>query len=84
MDQIMVDVTDIPEVEAETPVTLVGRDEGKTISVEEIAQAAGTFNYEFICGIARRVPRMYRRGGRIVERSDYLLSDCLLYGEEKA
>ena len=84
MDQIMVDVTDIPEVEAETPVTLVGRDEGKTIAVEEIAQAAGTFNYEFICGIARRVPRMYRRGGRIVERSDYLLSDCLLYGEEKA
>lgn len=83
MDQIMVDVTEIPEVEAETPVTLVGRDGGETISVEDIAQAAGTFNYEFICGIARRVPRMYRAGGRIVERSDYLLSDCLLYGEEK-
>ena len=84
MDQIMVDVTDIPGVEAETPVTLVGRDGGEAISVEDIAQAAGTFNYEFICGIARRVPRMYRAGGRIVERSDYLLSDCLLYGEEKA
>lgn len=83
MDQIMVDVTEIPEVEAETPVTLVGRDGGEMISVEDIAQAAGTFNYEFICGIARRVPRMYRAGGRIVERSDYLLSDCLLYGEEK-
>lgn len=83
MDQIMVDVTDIPEVEAETSVTLVGRDGGETITVEDIAGAAGTFNYEFICGIARRVPRMYRVGGRIAERSDYLLSDCIVYGEEK-
>ena len=82
MDQIMVDVTQIPGVEAETPVTLVGRDGNETITVEDIARTAGTFNYEFICGIARRVPRMYRAGGRIVERSDYLLSDCLLYGEE--
>ena len=51
--------------------------------MEDIAGAAGTFNYEFICGIARRVPRMYRVGGRIAERSDYLLSDCIVYGEEK-
>lgn len=75
MDQIMVDVTQIPGVSVEDPVTLVGRDGENQITVEEIAQAAGSFNYEFICGIARRVPRMYRSRGRIVERADYLLTE---------
>lgn len=78
MDQIMVDVTDIPGVQVDDPVTLVGRDGDQQISVEEIAAAAGTFNYEFICGIARRVPRIYLSGGRTVERADYLLNESTL------
>ncbi len=73
MDQMMVDVTDIPETALEDPVTLVGRDGDCEITVEEIAAAADSFNYEFICGISRRVPRIYCRGGQVVHSVRYLL-----------
>jgi alanine racemase len=43
--------------------------------VEEIAEAAGSFNYEFICGISRRVPRRYLRDGRQIGCVHYLLDD---------
>ena len=43
-----------------------------TISMEEIAAAAGSFNYEFACGISRRVPRVYLRGGKAVHTVHYL------------
>jgi alanine racemase len=54
-------------------VVLVGKDGAHTITVEEIAEAADTFNYEFICGISRRVPRFYRQNGKIVHQVHYLL-----------
>ena len=73
MDQMMVDVTDIPGVLVGDTVTLVGTDGPETITVERIAQQAGTFNYEFICGISRRVPRFYFREGRLVREVHYLL-----------
>ncbi len=73
MDQMMVDVTDIPGVEPEDPVVLVGRDGRREITVEQIAQAADSFNYEFICGISRRVPRKYIRQGQTVHTVHYLL-----------
>ena len=41
-------------------------------SMEEIAAAAGSFNYEFACGISRRVPRVYLRGGQAVHTVHYL------------
>lgn len=59
MDQMMIDVTDIEDVRIEDEVTLVGRDGGEYISMEEIAAVAGTFNYEFACNIGKRVPRIY-------------------------
>ncbi|MBQ9745330.1 MAG: alanine racemase [Clostridia bacterium] len=59
MDQMMVDITAVPHAKTEDEVTLVGRNGGEFISVEEIAALAGTINYEFICGIAKRVPRVY-------------------------
>ena len=73
MDQMMVDVTDIPDVCVGDTVTLAGTDGPETITVERIAQVAGTFNYEFICGISRRVPRFYFREGRLVKEVHYLL-----------
>ena len=73
MDQMMVDVTDIPGVLVGDTVTLVGTDGPETITVERIAQVAGTFNYEFICGISRRVPRIYCQGGKEVRSVHYLL-----------
>ena len=73
MDQMMVDVTDIPDVTLADRVTLVGRDGDEVITVEQIAAAAGSFNYEFICSISRRVPRVYFRDGVMVRSVHYLL-----------
>lgn len=75
MDQMMVDVTDIPNVRAEDPVVLVGRDGSNVITMEEIAAAADSFNYEFVCGISRRVPRYYCSEGEIVRSVYYLLPE---------
>lgn len=73
MDQLMVDVTDIPNVQVNDPVTLVGRDGEEIITMEQAAEAAGSFNYEFVCGISRRVPRYYYRDGQVVHQVHYLL-----------
>ena len=73
MDQLMVDVTDIPDVQLEDPVVLIGRSGNECITVEQIAAAADSFNYEFVCGISRRVPRIYMQGGRVVNEVRYLL-----------
>ena len=73
MDQMMVDVTDIPDVQLNDRVVLVGRSGDEEITVETIAAAAGSFNYEFICGISRRVPRIYSRSGKTVHSVHYLL-----------
>ena len=59
MDQLMVDVTDIPSVQVEDVVTLVGRDGENAIPVEEVADPAGRFNYEMLCTITARIPRVY-------------------------
>ena len=75
MDQLMVDVTDIPEVCVGTPVTLIGRDGEETITMEQIAAVAGSFNYEFACGISRRVPRYYYREGKKIKEVHYLLDN---------
>ena len=73
MDQMMVDVTDIPGVALDDTVTLVGKDGSEEITMEAIAAAADSFNYEFVCGISRRVPRIYCRGGKEVRSVHYLL-----------
>mgnify|MGYP002797928493 FL=1 len=59
MDQMMVDVTEIPDVKVEDVVTLVGRDGNASISMEEIADPAMRFNYEMVCSVGKRVPRIY-------------------------
>ncbi len=73
MDQFMVDVTDIEGVQPGDPVVLFGTDAGAKIPVEEIAAASDSFNYEFVCGVNRRVPRHFYIGGKCVEKADYLL-----------
>ena len=72
MDQMMVDVSGVPEAVSEDPVVLIGKDSEAVMSVEEVADAAYSFNYEFVCGIARRIPRVYVRGGKVVEQKLYL------------
>lgn len=63
MDQMMVDVTDIPDVQLDDPVTLIGNNGQESITMEEISAAADSFHYEFACNIHhRRVPRVYYQG----------------------
>jgi alanine racemase len=66
-------VTHIPGVKLNDPVVLVGRSGDRQITVEEIAAAADSFNYEFICGISRRVPKRYIRDGQTVHTVHYLI-----------
>lgn len=72
MDQFMVDVTDIPDVSIGDGVTLIGKDGDEEITCEEIGDISGRFNYEFLCCITRRVPRVYIRNGKTVKIVDYL------------
>ncbi len=73
MDQLMVDVTDIPGAAVGDSVVLIGTDGQQTITVEEVAAAADTFNYELVCGISRRTPRRYIQDGKISHTVNYLL-----------
>lgn len=75
MDQMMVDVTDIPETSLHDPVVLIGKSGEEQILVEEISAFADSFNYEFVCGISRRVPRIYMHNGEPVHAVRYLLDN---------
>ena len=59
MDQLMADVTDIADVSVGDTVTLLGRDGDDVITMEELGELSGRFNYEFACLITPRVPRIY-------------------------
>ena len=71
MDQMMVDVTDIDNVKRGDVVTLIGHDKDGYISIEEISELAGTFNYEFVCDLGKRIPRNYYLNGRYIGSHDY-------------
>ncbi len=75
MDQFMVDVTDIPDVEAGDTATIFGADGEETISVDEIAKKANTINYEIICNINSRVTRVYMKNGKVESAFGYLLNE---------
>jgi alanine racemase len=62
MDMLMIDVTDVPQADVGLGaiVTLIGRDGDEQISVDDVAGWAGTLNYEILCGISKRVPRILR------------------------
>ena len=72
MDQMMVDVTNIPDVAVNDRVVLVGKFGKEQITMEEIAAAADSFNYEFVSVISRRVPRIYTSCGKTVHAVHYL------------
>nr|WP_294494388.1 alanine racemase [uncultured Mediterraneibacter sp.] len=65
MDQFMVDVTDIPETAFMDRVILIGDDGNDKITVEDLAKLSGRFHYEFVCCLGKRVPRIYKRNGKI-------------------
>lgn len=70
MDQFMVDVTDIPETVAGDVVTLIGRDGDLCITAEELGGLSGRFNYELVCDLSKRVPRVFVKNGNIAATQD--------------
>lgn len=65
MDQFMVDVTDIPEAKEGDEVTLIGKDGGEELTMEELGALSGRFNYELACDLGKRIPRIYYKDGRV-------------------
>ena len=59
MDQMMVDVTDIPGAQAGDEVVLLGRQGDACIDAEKMAAWLDTISYEVLCSPSRRVPRVY-------------------------
>ncbi|WP_448903013.1 alanine racemase [Eubacterium sp.] len=70
MDQFMVDVTGM-DVKEGDKVTLIGKEGNEEITVDELAALAGTFNYEFVCDLSKRIPRVYVKDDKIVGTKDY-------------
>jgi alanine racemase len=69
MDMCTVDVTDVPEVGTGDVATLIGRDGDARVDADELAGLADTISYEIVAAVAARVPRLYLRGGEVVEAS---------------
>lgn len=70
MDQFMIDVTEIPEAAEGDRVTLIGRDGQEQITMEQLGELSGRFNYEFACCIGKRVPRIYIKDGKILDTDE--------------
>ncbi|HOA55142.1 MAG: alanine racemase [Clostridiaceae bacterium] len=74
MDQCMLDVTDLKhDVHVGDEVVIFGRQNGSCISVDEIADQVGTINYELVCIIGKRIPRVYLKEGKICGVLNYLI-----------
>lgn len=73
MDQCMIDVTAVPQAQVGDVVTLIGRDGDEEIRVDALADLLDTIHYEIVCGISKRVTRVYKKDGR--EDSVF---DCIL------
>lgn len=73
MDQCMIDVTAVPDAQVGDVVTMIGRDGDGEITVDELAEQIDTIHYELVCGISKRVTRVYLKNG--LEDSVF---DCIL------
>ncbi|MGI6030477.1 MAG: alanine racemase [Eubacteriales bacterium] len=73
MDQCMVDVSGIPQVEIGDVVTLFGGPEDSFGLLGRIADAWGTINYEVLCQVSKRIPRVYLENGQPVSSLTYIV-----------
>lgn len=71
MDQLMLDVTHIPEVTIGDLVTVFGAH--PALTAEQLAAANGTIGYEVVCGVGERIPRLYVEEGKLVDVLDNLM-----------
>lgn len=75
MDQLMVDVSRLSDVKISDTVTLIGTDCGETILADELAVFQESINYEVICDIGKRVPRVYLRDGKVESVANQIVPD---------
>ncbi len=73
MDQTIIDVTGIEGAKEGKTITVFGSDNGAYLDVGEIARCAGTINYEILCSLSRRVPRVYIKDNEFFDTTDYML-----------
>ncbi|MDO5695322.1 MAG: alanine racemase [Eubacteriales bacterium] len=71
MDQFMVDVTDFGPLDINEEVVLIGRSGTEEVTLEELARLSGKFNYEFVCGLSKRIPRLYFKDGQLVDEVNF-------------
>lgn len=71
MDQLMLDVTGIPDIQEGDTVTVFGGEEPAAVSTDEFASWANTINYETVCIVGKRVPRIFKEHGQTVGVFDY-------------
>lgn len=72
MDQTLIDVTDIPDVKIGDVVTVYSNELAGGCSMERAAELIGTINYELLCAIGTRVPRIYIEDGQETEVQRYV------------
>lgn len=68
MDQFMVDLSELPLAAEGEPVVLIGRDGQEEITAGELGALSGRFNYELMCDLSPRVPRVYLQGGKLLQQ----------------
>ncbi|NFE87648.1 alanine racemase [Clostridium botulinum] len=72
MDQCMIDVTFIENLKVGDVVTIMGEENGVSYTAENIASQIGTISYEVICNVNKRVPRVYKKDGKIINVGNYI------------
>ncbi|MPM37497.1 Alanine racemase 1 [bioreactor metagenome] len=73
MDQCMIDITNIEGVKVGDEVILIGEDGyNNVITADDIANQLGTISYEVVCAVSKRVPRVYKKGGKIMKVRNYV------------
>ncbi len=71
MDQTVIDVTDIDCKVGDT-VTIIGDENGKSVTANDIAVSDNTINYEIICRLSPRIPRVYIQNGEVCKITEYI------------
>ena len=73
MDMCMVDISRVPEAKVGDTVTIFGTDGGDTIEVDSLSSRLNTIPYEILCGINKRIPRIYLDGENETEILQYIV-----------
>lgn len=73
MDQCMIDVTDVNTMDVEDEVTVIGKEGENEVTVDDLAKLTGSINYELLCLIGKRVPRVYMKNGKLIDVLSYLV-----------